>query len=283
MAEAAARSGAEIRLKTAVCGIRDHAVLTRGMNGREEIGYRILIAADGPRATIARLLGMGRPRVFLSGIQADIPRDLDPDLVELYPSASPEFFGWAIPIGNGRARVGLCGCTSVKERFASFVKPWGGSCIHLVTGTLPLGVMPRTYGRRTLFVGDTAGFAKPTSGGGVYTGIRSAFHAAETAADCCSRGVFDDAALSVYERGWEEDFGRELALGFRIFRLRQQLTPQDIDTLCRTMSDPSVIDTIIKYGDMDRQGRLIRKLLKKPALYRCMGTFVGSGFRSLFA
>ena len=282
MAESAADAGAEIRLKTAVRGVQDHAVLTRGAGGREEIPYRILIAADGPRGTIARSLGMGRPRAFLSGIQADIPWEMDPDLVEIHPDVSPEFFGWVIPFGKNRARIGLCGCTGAKERFADFIRPFGGPRVHFVTGTLPLGIMPRTYGKRTLFVGDAAGFAKPTSGGGVYTGVRSAEHAAEVAARCCEEDRFDDAALADYERRWQEDIGRELALGFRIFRLRQHLTPDDIDALCRAMGDPSVTEAILQYGDMDRPGNLIRELLKKPALYRCMGILVKSGLRSLF-
>ena len=126
--------------------------------------------------------------MYLAGIQAEGKRESDPDLVELYPGASPEFFGWVIPSGNDRARVGLCGTRLVRERFLAFVKRIGlRSDLHLVTGTIPLGVMPRTYGRRTLFIGDAAGFAKPTSGGGVYTGIRSARHAAAVATACCEQ------------------------------------------------------------------------------------------------
>ena len=92
--------------------------------------------------------------------------------------------------------------------------------MHFVTGTLPLGLMQKTYGNRTLFVGDAAGFAKPTSGGGVYTGIRSACHAASTASFCCDNDLFTDVALAEYERKWRADIGRELDLGFRIFQLR---------------------------------------------------------------
>lgn len=283
MAENAANAGAEIRPRTAAYGIRDNTLLTRGMHGHEEIPYRMLIAADGPRGTIARILGMGRPRTILSGIQADIPCSLDPEIVELYPSASPEFFGWAIPLGERRARVGLCGCTNVKERFAAFAKPFGGNYVNLVTGTLPLGIMPRTYGKRTLFVGDAAGFAKPTSGGGVYTGIRSAIHASEVVAACCGKDTFDDTVLADYETRWQADIGRELALGYRFFEVRQHLTPEDIGKLCQAMNNPSIIDAIVRYGDMDRPGILIRELLKKPALYGCLGVLAKAGISSIFA
>jgi flavin-dependent dehydrogenase len=226
---------------------------------------------------------MERARVYLSGIQADVPFGTDPDLVELHPSVSPEFFGWVIPIGNRRARVGLCGCTNVKEKFSKFIQQFGESTLHLVTGTLPLGVMPRTYGHRTLFIGDAAGFAKPTSGGGVYTGIRSARHAAAVAAACCERHRYDDTVLAGYEQRWQADIGRELALGFRLFQIRQQLSVQEIDTLCRAMNDPEVIEAIVACGDMDRPSRLVKELMKKPALFRCMGILLRSGMKALFA
>jgi len=283
MAEAAADAGTEFRLKTAVYDIKGPTVLTRGINGHEEIPFKILIAADGPRSTIARLYGMERAKVYLSGIQADIRGDGDPRFVELYPDASPEFFGWKIPTADGRARIGLCGQTQVRERFFSFVKKSGGSSsVHLVTGTLPLGVMPLTYKNRTMFVGDAAGFAKPTSGGGVYTGIRSARHAAAVAVSCCDEGVFDDAALAEYERRWQADIGRELSLGFRLFLLRQQMAAKDIDNLIRALNDPAIRSLIVQHGDMDRPGALVRMLLKKPALLKWITPLAGAAIRSLF-
>ena len=178
--------------------------------------------------------------------------------VELYPDASPEFFGWVIPSGNGRVRAGLCGTTQVWERFSAFVRRIGlSSDMHLVTGTIPLGVMPRTYARRTLFVGDAAGFAKPTSGGGVYNGIRSARHAAAVAVSCCEHDTFSDRSLAEYERRWQADIGRELALGYRLFLMRQHLSPETIDQLILAMSDEKIIDQIVQYGDM-RPGKIAR-------------------------
>ncbi len=281
MAEAAADAGTDFRLKTAVCGIKDNRVITRGINGHEEFSFKILIAADGPRSTIARIYGMERAPVFLAGIQAEGKRDGDPGLVELYPDASPEFFGWVIPSGNGRVRAGLCGTMQVCERFSAFVRRIGlRSDLHLVTGTIPLGVMPRTYNRHTLFVGDAAGFAKPTSGGGIYTGVRSARHAAAVAIACCEHDTFSDMALAAYERRWQADIGRELALGYRLFLMRQHLSPETIDRLIIAMSDQKIIDDIVQYGDMDRPGRVTGILMKKPALLRFLSPLLISGIRS---
>lgn len=281
MAEAAANAGAEFRLKTSVYGVEGDSVRTRGASGHEEFSFRILIAADGPRSTIARTLGMERARVYLSGIQADLPCDYDSRFVGIYPDASPEFFGWVIPTGKGRVRVGLCGTTDVPGKFKTFIKPFSSSAVQLVTGTLPLGLMPRTYGHRTLFAGDCAGFAKPTSGGGVYTGVRAARHAAAVAAEACEKDRFDDRTLAGYERRWKADFGRELDFGFRLFALRQKMAPDQIDAIMRALNDPELLSAIVRYGDMDRPAAIAAILLKKPAVLRCLGSVISSGIRSL--
>ncbi|MDD1694478.1 MAG: geranylgeranyl reductase family protein [Methanoregula sp.] len=282
MAENAARAGAEFLLKTSVCGIRDNTLLTRGVYRETPVHFKILIAADGPRSTIARLLGMQRAPVFLAGIQADTLHDADPRFVELYPDASPGFFGWSIPTAPGRVRVGLCARTNAPGLFAEFIRKFSPSSVHLVTGTIPLGVMPKTYGYRTLFVGDAAGFAKPTSGGGVYTGIRSARHAATVAAEACAANRFDDSVLSGYERRWKADIGNELALGFRFFEMRQHLSGQDVDDLIRALNDPGIIRAIEEYGDMDRPSVLVKKLLLKPEMIRFLKPLVQAGLKSLF-
>ncbi len=281
MAEEAARAGAGLRLKTYVAGIRDGNLLTRGLGGREEIPFRLLIAADGPRSSIARMLGMERSPIYLSGVQADLPCEIDPRYVELHPNASPDFFGWVIPVNGRRARVGLCSGAFTKERFAAFVSQYPAGCVHLVSGTIPLGVMPRTYGHKTLFVGDAGGFAKPTSGGGVYTGVRSAEHAALVASACCKKGTFDDGALREYETRWRQDFGKELAVGLKLLKIRQAMTPEEIDRLCRVMDDPDVLETIVRFGDMDRPSALVRRLAVKPSILKAAGVIFASGIRHI--
>jgi flavin-dependent dehydrogenase len=225
---------------------------------------------------------MPRAKTYLAGIQVDLYHECDPRFVEIYPDASPDFFGWMIPTGKGRVRIGLCGQSQVPERFAAFVKKYGRSATHLVTGTLPLGLMPKTFGHRTLFVGDAAGFAKPTSGGGVYTGIRSARHAAAIASTCCETDTFTDADLAEYERRWRADIGRELDLGFRIFQMRQNISTHEMDALIRALDDPDIVRTIVEYGDMDRPGVLVKKLLRKPAILKCAAPLLRSGLLSLF-
>jgi digeranylgeranylglycerophospholipid reductase len=285
MVARAADAGAEIRVKTAFAAVEGSTVVTRGVNGREEFPFRVLVAADGPRSPVARTLGMPRPPVFLAALQTELPLDTDPRFVQIYPDASPEFFGWVIPTGEGRARVGLAGTHDIRERFHRLLAGLGAGTpecgLHLVTGTIPLGVMPRTYGKRTLFIGDAAGMAKPTSGGGVYTGVRSAVHAAETAAIACSENDFSDSSLGRYERRWKADIGKELSLGFRAFSARRAFDPVEMDRLVRLLSRDDVIEDIVRYGDMDRPGVLLKRFAKKPALYPAVWLLFRKGVRGI--
>jgi digeranylgeranylglycerophospholipid reductase len=276
MARAAACAGARIALKTAAKGLDGHEVITVGADGRRRIPCRIIIAADGPRSVIARSAGFERSLLYFSGIQAEIPHEMDGRYVELHPNASPDFFGWVIPSGEGRARVGLCGLEHVQERFAAFRRGFDPRCLHLVSGVIPIGVRPRTCGNRVLLVGDAAGFAKPTSGGGIYTGVRSARLAAEVAAECCSTGQFDDTALGLYEQRWKQDFGNELSTGLRFLKLRMRMSPESVEEVCRILNDPDIIEMIVRYGDMDRPGELIRRLIRKPEIFRRMKGIVRS-------
>lgn len=286
MLEDAADSGADIMLKTTVSGAVSDAsgclISTKGVSGKLDLKTKFTIAADGPRSSFTRFYNMGRASVFLSGVQADIPYSGDMRLVELHPYASPDFFGWMIPAGEGRARVGLCAEADTALLFKRFIKQFGSSCVHLVSGTIPLGIIPKTYGNRTLICGDAAGFAKPTSGGGVYTGVRSAKHAADTVIEKLDSGQPDDLALSSYESVWKADFGRELAFGMRLYRMRKFLTPEIVENLCLVMNEKGMADDIIRYGDMDRPGRIVKKMMLNPAIYGIAGKVVSGELRSIF-
>src|SRR5512136_169116 len=281
MARAAAGAGAEFRLRTTVASVKGDRLITKGIRGREEIGFSILIAADGVRSSIARISGLGQAQSVLGGLQAEVRCGTGSRFVEIHPHASPEFFGWVIPTGDGMARVGLCGEGDLRPRLAALLRPFGGGILDLVSGALPLGVLPRTYGPRTLVAGDAAGMAKPTSGGGIYTGVRAARHAAAVAVECCGKGSFRERDLARYEKLWKEDFGRELSVGMALYRARRNLSPADVDAVIGALRDPEIVKEIEETGDMDRPSSLFRRLALKPSVIRAAGIFLRGGLRSV--
>ena len=265
MAEKAADAGALFRMKTCVTAVNaeKHIIHTAG---GEDISYRILIAADGPRSVCARSFGVPPSPFVYSGIQAEVLYETNTPQVELYPNAAPEFFAWAIPLSPTRARIGLCGTKNVPELFAAFRKRFSGMNVHSVTGTIPLGVRKRTCGDGWMLAGDAAGFPKPTSGGGVYTGIRSARHAAAVAAEALENGRYDAKALSSYENRWKNDFGREIELGLAALKVRRTLSAADIDAGISALNNPDILRIITESGDMDRPSDLIKRLLRRPEI-----------------
>lgn len=117
-----------------------------------------------------------------------------------------------------------------------------------------------------MLAGDAAGFPKPTSGGGVYTGIRSARHAAAVAAEAVERGRWDAKALSSYDTLWKNDFGREIELGLAALKVRRTLSAEDIDAGIAALNNPEILQIITESGDMDRPSDLIRRLLMRPEI-----------------
>lgn len=278
MEKMAVAAGCDILVKSYARMISSTLVYCSGAMGSHTFQANIIIAADGPKSSIARSQGLSRPRAVLSGLQCDIRHDMDPSCVEIYPNSSDDFFGWIIPTGPGRARAGLAGLSDVANRFQTFIKPYQQSCSHFVAGAIPIGVIQRTYADHMLITGDAAGFAKPTSGGGIYTGVRSARHAADTALWACEQDRFDALALSRYERSWKHDFGRELALGYHLFTLRKHISKKDIDCFLRYAQNASFRRLIVEYGDMDRPSHLLKKMVFSPVVAQTVARCIISRF-----
>lgn len=278
-AETAARAvdaGADFTVKTCVTSINEDKKIIHTADGKE-IPYRILIAADGPRSAAARSFGVAPSKYMYAGIQAEVPYAIDTPQVELYPNAAPDFFAWAIPVTDTVSRIGLCGTNEVPELFAAFKKRFSESTFHFVTGTIPIGIREKICGPSWMLTGDAAGFPKPTSGGGIYTGIRSAYHAAETAAEALETGN-----TSAYEKRCRDDFGRELEIGMQLLKFRRSLSQKDVDNILEILNTPDIIRIISEYGDMDKPSLLFKQLIKRPEFFS-LGWAGVKGLMKMFA
>lgn len=283
MALHCADAGAEIQLKTIAKKVSraTRTLQVTGLYGTETIHYSMLIAADGPRSMISRSLGIPRAPVYLSGLQCDVQHDMERDQVQIFPNASPDFFAWMIPLEKGHARIGLCGVRDVRNRFCTFIRPYQDQCTHFVSGTIPLGTIKRTYDDHILICGDAAAMAKPTSGGGVYTGCRSARHAADVALRAIENDDYSSRMIAGYEQAWKTDFGHEIKRGFSLFHLRRQIPPEKMEELIHILSHQKIRDTIVEKGDMDRPSHLVKALLINPQMIPAYSIFLKAFFRSI--
>jgi geranylgeranyl reductase family protein len=214
LAEEARREGAEVVAETPVVGVeeRDDSVTVETEFETHET--KLVAGCDGPRSTVREELGLDAPDELLQGVLgfADEGKEANTaDLVDVYLDI-PDFFGWRIPRGDC-VEYGAASSGSPREELERVAEIDMEGFDRLCAGQIPIGPPDETVSERGFLVGDAAGQTKPFTGGGIVYGM--------TAADVASTFVNPDSpgTLGVYERGWRDELGREIALGHKIRRL----------------------------------------------------------------
>lgn len=134
-------------------------------------------------------------------------------------------------------------------------------------GTIPLGPLKKTADDRLMLVGDAAAQVKPTSGGGIYPGLRCVMHCSAVAEEAFQNQQFDEAFLRRYHTEWTKDIGRELSLGMRFRRIFTHLTDNQFNKYLEKLKTQKSIDVINTYGDIDYPSRLALPLIRtNPSL-----------------
>jgi flavin-dependent dehydrogenase len=212
--------------------------------------------------------------------------NVDPDYVEIHTGkrVAPNFFAWVIPLGGERARVGLaCKGRNLKKQLNNFIAErfGGGSRAELVAtrsgSIVTCGPIEKTYDDSLLVVGDAAGQVKPTTGGGVILGGICASIAGEVAARAVREDGLTSAFLRRYEVLWRRRLGREFTVAGLARRVISRLSDRQIDKLFRIVIKERLQGELSIEGDIDFQGRMILKLLKRrdiltvlPFLWRAL-------------
>lgn len=292
ISETAVEAGAELWTRTHFETARHanggvHATLTRRDEaGREEVvevHARLLIGADGVQTNVGRLFGMPRPAELLPGYEAEmdglqLPRE---DTIPVFtdPRLAPGFFSWIIPVTRTRGRAGLCMQMRRKSAHANFedftrheqVRPYlteGARVTKPIVGTVPVGLCERYTTDKVMLVGDAAGMAKPTSGGGIYTGLEGALLCAEVADEALRRDRTDAAFLRTYERRFNASrIGREIRIGWRLRRAFLAMSEAEIEEAFRLLTSRRATAVLDGFGDIDHPSHLLLPLfLAEPRL-----------------
>lgn len=299
LAQGALRAGAELWTGAQAIELRIHrtdparALELHVRHGAEHLTLtaRLLIGADGARGRVARWAGLGGPRELIYTLQAEVayhPRPEHDGYIEVFlgERIAPGFFAWAVPAGAGRARIGLGtpDRRTLRSCFAKLLERFGNPPILGVHGgAIPLGPPVRTIAEagagHILLVGDAAAQVKPTSGGGLYTGLVCAKLAGEVAAEAIEKeGGLSWESLQEYERRWRAAIGRELELGLLARRVFTSLDDATLSGLIRGLAHPEILAIIEQYGDIDYPSRLLKELLKRPKLWgRLLGLLPSRG------
>ncbi|HEY3361070.1 MAG TPA: NAD(P)/FAD-dependent oxidoreductase, partial [Methanosarcina sp.] len=233
-------------------------------NGRPEtVCTSVVIGADGVKSRIASYAGLEKPSRVLPGIQIEAPYTSDDsDFVELFPgSFAPGFFAWTVPVNEKVSRIALalepglacksgqedCSPLSYLEKFLhsnSHVKArYSGGMLDFVVGGIPIGPQEKTVSDGIILAGDAAGQAKPTSGGGIYTGAFAAKIAGKVAAKAALEGDTSTKRLSEYDQLWRKGLGRELEIGMKIHDYVGKLEDRQLNDLIGSLNTPSILNT----------------------------------------
>jgi geranylgeranyl reductase family protein len=266
--EMAQAVGVEFVPESRVTGLDNGSIIIERNGATYQAEAKVVIGADGPRSRVAAWAKLPSPAELLLGLQAMVRYEpAEPDFIEVFfdQELAPGFFAWVVPAEEGIARVGLAthqirGSSDFLKRFLEKLqlKP-----LKINAGLIPLGPRAQTVVSKVMVVGDAAAQAKPTSGGGLYTGICCAKIAGAVAAENALAAGEGDG-LAAYEKGWRAKLDRELSLGMALRRLFKSLHNREINFIFEVLDNKTLLDIVATYGDIDYPSLIIKALLQHP-------------------
>ena len=277
LAEEALNAGAEAWFKCKAKGVslRAEGLRVRGEGFQAEAST--LVLAEGGVRRLSLDLGLGSLKT-LRGIQAEMDgvNVYREDFVEVFLGSRffPGFFGWIIPLRDGRARVGLCvdegmAKASPKAYLEKALakhptlkrKAKGATILKVYGGLIPVQGPARMWKLPSLMAaGDAAGHAKSTTGGGIFFSLKAGWLAGEASYRLLEGWGWK--ALKGYEEACLQAFGWELAFTRRVRRLLNTLSDSELDQFFQLLSNREILSEIERYGDTAYQSKVWKPLVK---------------------
>jgi flavin-dependent dehydrogenase len=246
----------------------------------------MVIGCDGMGGPTARASGLytrWEPSEVAYAIESEVPvgqtavRDFmgAEGYFDVYFGVSPAGYSWVFPkddhltVGVGCRLSKLTDGPSLFRNFVDCVPEVNAANIsnpqaHLI----PLGgtVHVPIVAERVLLAGDSAGFAEPLLGEGIYFAILGGQIAAETAEAACRTERFDTRFLSQYRERCEATFGTDFKAAYRLAR-SSYLENYDMDRVSTFFfSDSRFHDCIVGVMDGSMRYRDVQNRLAMPYL-----------------
>ena len=292
LAKQAVAAGVELRAKTRASKFErtadgDSLSLADG----SKVASKVVIDASGVGSRLSEQAGLRAPDwgEILPGLQYElVDMKEQSDLVELFfgSKRAPGFFAWSIPTGKNSARVGLASKKgNVKKFLDDLVKEqWPKANIDATKSgsVLVAGPISRCWSPGFIVVGDAAGQVKQTTGGGIviggYCGKLSGIAAASAATNV---GIQAEQFLRNYDAQWREKFGSDLRKMDLARKLFAGLSDETLDRLFSVLRDN--VSEIEAEGDMDFQGKIITRMLKKRKIATLLPRVAADAVKAIFS
>ncbi len=256
LAAEAGKAGADIRVRTEALALARHGggwrVSVGGPHGASEIDARVVIAADGVEALVARWAGLDTrvpARDMESCAQYVVSNiSFDPDAIYLHfgHRVAPGGYAWIFPKDVGVANVGL-GVVALRadgrparawlDEYMARYFPQGITTGYTVGGVIVHPTIKQTVTDGLLVCGDAAHMVNPLSGGGIVNAMKAGRLAARVAAQAIAAGDTSAARLQCYHDEWMRMLGDD---HLRYYRLKEAISKFDdafLDNLARTVNE----------------------------------------------
>jgi geranylgeranyl reductase family protein len=286
LSRAAISAGAEVRCSHRAQSVlveTGHAIVaaTTPDGERHMFRGRACVLACGAQYRFNRQLGLGIPHTYLQTAQLETPFvPLDSVEIDLDRTIAPGGFAWVVPFtmdGMPSARVGLMASSGAARRFIRYAEGLARR-LALPPGTaslqsprlklLPLAPVARTYADRVLAVGDAAGLAKPTTGGGIYYSVLSGNIAAGVLSDRLRDDRLHAAALRPYQTQWRARLGPEIRAGLAFRTLAARFDNRAVDALLELAAVDGIVPLLRRTADFNWHRATAMALLRNPGFRR---------------
>lgn len=294
LAERAAEAGAEVRLGVKIIGgVRtpDDVEIQGIIESRPDhaddklVSFcaRAVVLAVGYNVTLLRAFGMEAPAEFLQGVQL-LCRNRGIAQVEVYVGSryAPGSFGWAVPLDEGWAKIGLTTSRQSRSYLDALVASPGLqdridlSHSRIRTSPIPVGSLSRCHDNRVLVIGEAAGQVKTTSNGGIYYSMLGARAAAEVLDASLRQDNLSAHALKTYDHAWRALLEDELLIGRRLRSAVESMSDAKLAALMWLGSADGMMNLIRDRADFDWHRPLIDHLASHRLVSPILGPMVES-------
>ena len=267
-------------------------IVNQRTNETKTLRSKLLIGCDGAHSWVRRRFKMGHPKEMLVGFQTEVVGYQGKERwLEMYSGSeiAPGFFAWVIPSGNDTHRIGLWSRADLlegrtvldcyndllvhplwKDRFENIIET------ARYCGPVPSGMIRRPFKERVMVIGDAAGMAKPTTGGGLGPGFKQISSIVDKLVQQVVKDQLTEKDLkAVTKSSWpkmKKEQDRARALRDLLVSTR---TDEELDKHFANFAKPEVISLINEIGDIEKPVPLGLALIKKVPAFRKLALQAG--------
>ncbi|MEK6934284.1 MAG: NAD(P)/FAD-dependent oxidoreductase [Nanoarchaeota archaeon] len=252
LVEKALDAGAEIRLHEKYLDFKNNEVIT----SKSKFKTDFLVGADGPLSLVAKSNGLFNDKRFVTGLQARVKAKVSNEFYEVFLGKG--YFGWSVPENEEITRLGIIANFNPKDLFYEYVKKFNGEILEYQSGIIPIyNPRVKTSKDNVFLVGDSAGFVKATTFGGILQGMM--------ASEELCKSILEGKS---YDKLWRKRIGSDMWMHLMLRKKLDKMDDSKYNELIKLVKKDKVRE-ILNSVDRDFVSKMfIKLLLKEPRLLK---------------